>query len=403
MADKHLTELGWKTLVVKQKLKDPGLAKALMDFAKCVQKDAEASLKALAAVEKQAEAIKKTKPNEEISAYILEVLRECATRSKTLESMKKIAPNAGHEKEGAEEESEEGLDLKGKLIGALKKVKQRKPTDPPMEALVCKAGKAFAVLFARKVGASQKSELQELLKKESGHKFVKGTCEWGEQDIYTLILESLPSGAAKGLKLFLKEETGLNYKINVRDLAGVVDSEVETESTAKQGEADPGKAFKERFEDLLPRIKEGIAAGGANGQDIKLKSGEAGLLANKKEWAKANKLLDIVETLLKPADNEALKPLLSQWQAARATVIATLREIGKRVAAAKHEQSDKALMELKAVISNLSADPSTAQKVSELQQYLAKDIVVEEICFYGEDIRPPLVPILSQIQAQLAI
>src|SRR5258707_13806795 len=117
MGDKHLTELPWKTLTIKQKLKDPGLGKALVDLGKCDNKNPDLSLKALDLVEKHAETIKKGKPQPEVAHYLKEILQEVDNRRKALELLKKSAAKAGPEKETEETDDEEAnLSLKGKLI-----------------------------------------------------------------------------------------------------------------------------------------------------------------------------------------------------------------------------------------------------------------------------------------------
>ncbi|KQP38986.1 hypothetical protein [Pseudorhodoferax sp. Leaf274] len=69
---------------------------------------------------------------------------------------------------------------------------------------------------------------------------------------------------------------------------------------AKEGGAkvDAGAAFNARLAALLPRIKEAMAAAGPAGQDIKLKTSEAGALARKGDHAAAQSLLDAVEAAL---------------------------------------------------------------------------------------------------------
>ena len=62
--------------------------------------------------------------------------------------------------------------------------------------------------------------------------------------------------------------------------------------------ADPAAAFNARLAALLGRAKPVIAAGGAQGQDLKLKLSEAGMTARKQEFGPANALLDAAEALL---------------------------------------------------------------------------------------------------------
>jgi len=249
MSEKHLTELAWKTLIVKHKIKEVKLTKALGDLAKCAETDAAAQIKILDVIHKEADLLKKEhKADKEIETYLVEMLKEVDKNHKAAELRKaapkappkvepKAAPkatppgkgNAGHEKEGKEKEGEEEtkkkqeeagdavdpkVDIKSALTAAMGKVKARKPGDPAMGAMICQLGKEFGVMLSRNVGSAQANVLKEVIK-GNGHKFAKGTCEWSKGDIYTFVLQSPLAGAARGLKSFLQKHTGVSYKIRV--------------------------------------------------------------------------------------------------------------------------------------------------------------------------------------------
>lgn len=267
MSEKHLTELAWKTLLTKYKIKETKLTKALADFGKCEEKDADARIKALAAVDKEAELLKKEhKANKELETYLVEMLKEVEKSQKAAELLKKApkekppAKDKGAEenkgakdkekeekgKEGKEKESEEGagkkpkaeeeedpvVNLKGALTGAMGRVKARKPADPPMGAMICQVGKEFGVLLSPNAGSAQQNILKGLMKGAS-HKFAKGTCEWSKGDLYTIVLQSPLSGAAAGVKAFLLKHTGVTYKIRV----GVPGAMEEDLTESKVGES----------------------------------------------------------------------------------------------------------------------------------------------------------------------
>jgi len=401
MSEKHLTELPWKTLAQKHGIKDGTLQKALAKLMAAKEDDYDGRLKILKEIDGCCDNLKKAnKTNKEIVTYLTDIGKEADQSRIAIDLLKKGGAKKAAEDEAEEGEDEEaGLDLKGKLLSALRKVKMRKPVDPPVEALVCKAGSSFAVLMAKKVGASHKKELQDMLPNAGAPQFFKGTCEYGDADTYNFILERLPGGAKKGLTAFLKEHTATNYKVQVRSLAG----ETEADSEVPGQTADPVAAFKNRLTGMLDRIKEAVSSGSANGQNAKLKASEAGVFASKKDYTKAHQLLDEVETLLKksPAPTGP-KPTaaaaLGAWQTARSSVISKLNGIAKEVAAAKHPKGDKALIQLKAVMAQLTAEPNTPQKVSELERYLAQDDVVGDICQLAEDIRTPLLAALAPLK-----
>ena len=308
MSDKHLTEPAWKPLVAKHKLKDTKVTKALVELAKCDAADADARLKALAVVEKEAEALKKDqKANKDVTDYLGEILKEVIKSRTATEALKKegkkeaaIAKEKEKEKEKEEEEAEgeaeddgAGADLKGALNSAMRKVKARQAGDPPVEAMVCQLGKLFGVLLGKKVGAGHAKVLKTVLK-GTGHKFAKGTCEWGKGDIYTFALESSLSGAAAGLKVFFKEQSGNSYKIRV-GAGGVMEEDLTEE---KPTEGDPAAAFKKRFETVVPKIKAAVAGGNPKGQEMTTKAQAAAAAAKIKDYDAANKALDAVDELL---------------------------------------------------------------------------------------------------------
>ena len=93
---------------------------------------------------------------------------------------------------------------------------------------------------------------------------------------------------------------------------------------------------------------------------------------------------------------------LAAWKAAREAAIAQLREVAKEVAAANHEDSAAALIELKAVIANLTAEPTTPQQVTELERYLGDDDVVLDVCEFAHDVRTPLLQALATLKPPTA-
>ena len=68
--------------------------------------------------------------------------------------------------------------------------------------------------------------------------------------------------------------------------------------------ADPGAAaFNARLAALMPQVKEAIAAATDASQDVKLKVSEAGVFARKKDFERANALLDDAEELIEAVLN----------------------------------------------------------------------------------------------------
>src|SRR5205085_2779884 len=136
----------------------PGLGKALVAFGKCEEKDRPGRLKALDEIHKQAEALKKEHKKEaEVASYLDEVIKETVPSRKAIEATKE---DEGEKDENDEEAEEYKKDLKKKLITALAQVKSRAPgenppagePEPQLGFMAYVAGRACAVLIARKVG-----------------------------------------------------------------------------------------------------------------------------------------------------------------------------------------------------------------------------------------------------------
>ena len=71
---------------------------------------------------------------------------------------------------------------------------------------------------------------------------------------------------------------------------------------------------------------------------------------------------------------------MGRWQKQRTEAAAKLKSVAARIAAAKHPSSAKAILEIQAVIKNLTPEPSTLQQVTELQNYLGSDDIVQDVC-----------------------
>ena len=335
MSEKHLTEPPWKALVSKLGVKDIGLQKALAAYARIEAiKEPARALEMLAEISELALKLKKTcAAKDEVVDYLNEVVKEVKKTTPILESRIKAtveAAKAPEKKEqSAENDTEEEAeaakfkkDLKQQMMSALAQVRTRAPGNPEQEKepkpqlkfMAYVAGKICAVIVARKVGSATKKLLPDIAGGSSGGKFYLGECIF-EKNAHTFVLEAVPGGLAKKLAAALQAETGQKYKIRARSTDGstVLDSDTDVDPDAaaaaaagpKPGAspdplaADPGVLFKQRLEALLPKIKEAIAAVAPAAEEIKLKVGEAGELAKKKDFVQANVRLDAAEALLK--------------------------------------------------------------------------------------------------------
>lgn len=198
------------------------------------------------------------------------------------------------------------------------------------------------------------------------------------------------------------------------------DSEVFDEEDAASPDVAPASdgtdtELKARLASLLPRIK--AAVGTPAGDEAKLRASEAGVFARKGDFQQANALLDRVEELLdggssttgpapsatedRAAATTESQPA-SRWDQVRTDVVTHLKSLAKQIAEAKHPQSASAIIELKAVISQIAGTPSDLQQVAEMQRYLVDDDVVSDVSELADDIRTPLMDALEDLKAQLA-
>lgn len=368
MSEKHLTEPPWKLLVAKHGIKDLGLLKALTAYAKVdATKEPSKELEALKEISELALKLKKPcAAKEDVADYLDEMVKEVKKVTPVLEAKIKSASaaldkvtdkpaakdDAEADLEAEEEAAEFKKDLKNQMVGALAQVKLRAPGDPAQEKepkpqlkfMAYLAGKSSAVIVGRKVGSATKKLLPDIAGVTSGGKFVTGECRF-EKNAHTFVLDLVPSGLAKKLATALVAETGQKYKVRVRSTDGsmVLDSDTDLDPDAPLAPAAPApppptKAapdasaeemtkFTARFKALQPDLLKAIATKTPKGDEVKQRAAEAGGLATKKDFVKANQVLDVVETLMKlalaaPGQAPRLSTYMNatrDWKAAKKT------------------------------------------------------------------------------------
>lgn len=193
----------------------------------------------------------------------------------------------------------------------------------------------------------------------------------------------------------------------------------EEEANESEAEEKPGAAFTKRMAAKGAAIKAGLA--GADKARIKLGMEKIAELTGKGKFADAAKVLDAIEALLpktgadaktttadspKPTDTSGASngaaDALNEWKTRRAAAVTSLKAVATQVAGAKHASSAKAIVELQAVIKNLTEAPSTVQQVKELERWLKDDDVVTDVCELAQDIRTPLLGALGKLRDALA-
>jgi hypothetical protein len=176
-------------------------------------------------------------------------------------------------------------------------------------------------------------------------------------------------------------------------------------------------AYTQRLRKLRERYEQALREQHPESSKLRALMGFASEKADdRKDYAGAVKALEMLDKLLdasakadRPASGAApasgtadAGAALAEWQAARSAAIASLKSLAGRIAAARHASSAKALIEINAVMKNLSAAPNKRQQVVELQQYLRDDDVVSDVCDLAADIRSPMLRALDRLHTQLA-
>ncbi len=90
-------------------------------------------------------------------------------------------------------------------------------------------------------------------------------------------------------------------------------------------------------------------------------------------------------------------PFLQQWAKVRGDAVTTLKGVAKEIADLKDPESAKAVIEISAVVKNLTVEPTTPQQIAELVRYIDKDDVVLDVSEFASDIRTPLLKVLAQL------
>ncbi|HEX5374150.1 MAG TPA: hypothetical protein VFW84_15600 [Aquabacterium sp.] len=92
---------------------------------------------------------------------------------------------------------------------------------------------------------------------------------------------------------------------------------------------------------------------------------------------------------------------LAAWSRVREVAITALKGVAGEIAALKDPESAKAVIEISAVVKNLTAEPHTPAQVAELMRYIDKDDVVLDVSELAHDIRTPLLKALMQLHKVL--
>jgi len=310
--------------------------------------------------------------------------------------------------------------VRSRALDAIRKIKKPAPGAKPLRFLVVQGKTTVATYLGASVGPAQEKLLKGLIPSEAPFKVFKdlqGELAW-EKNAVTFVSDRLPGGLVKKMQLWLKKILKLNLKLRVRKTTGeteesdgedIPDDLLKLDPAELAAKAQAGKDFQQRLAKLQPEIKKGMS--GPAGTEIKelvasiLQHGKAG------EFEDADAELDEIEVLLEEGGETDAAPAgaaapagdaMADWQAARTAALASLKAVATKIGAAKHASSGKAILEINAVMKNISAAPSSLQQVTELQHYLGSDDVVHDVSELADDIRTPLLRVLERLRAQVA-
>jgi hypothetical protein len=98
---------------------------------------------------------------------------------------------------------------------------------------------------------------------------------------------------------------------------------------------------------------------------------------------------------------------MAAWKAARALALSTLKALESGIRAMKDPEGDQAIILLRAIQANLTAEPVTPQQMDELENYIMNDDIIEEAQDpngFGitVELRVPLLAALASLRTETA-
>jgi hypothetical protein len=386
-----------KAIVAYGKLDAAKVPRAALDALKEVSELAVKCKKANAAKEELVDyldeivkEVKKVTPSLEARAGASETSLKAKTGEKTQTTI--TAKPAEEDDEEAKEAAEFKKDLKKQMISALAQAKLRAPDPadkepkPQMQFMAYLAGDVCAVIVARKVGNGTKKLLPDIAGGASGGKFFSGECIF-EKNLHTFVMEQVPGGLRPKLEKALQIETGTKYKARVRSVDGATVEDSDGEETTSIKAQTPsassvtgdgsenGAKFKQRLTALLPQFKAKPQLKTKEQKPLHDVATEAGALAGKQDFAKANQLLDLIESVLKQDTNTSTtpkpttKPPTPEAKPAPQIKLSTYLN-GRSNLRAARENSEKELKRLQQAILSKAADEPFFKEVETKSQKL---------------------------------
>ena len=309
MAEKDLTEAAWKAFDKDKKYKADALVKA-MKVLTTLDKGGKGlgaeKLKALKEIEGEADDLRKANKADKELAAQLKKIDDAVTRQR-----KETEREIREEEEAQEEEADSPVLLTKKMVPLLRELRKG---DVRMNAMICTAGKATAVLIMRRaISPSRFKLLTEFVDAAGGAKKIVGECVF-EAGALTFVVQSPAGGLAKRLRQALIDQTELKFKVKVRGEDGAEDDDGEdagedpqdapaaaTQPAPPEAPASPeALEYTQRLRKLTPRYDEARQAKHPELTKLNALMGMASERANAEpaDYAGAIKALVGVEKLL---------------------------------------------------------------------------------------------------------
>ena len=405
MPDRYLTESAWKQFAKGKSIKEAGLAKALAQFERS-ESDPDEALKALDEVDKQlATLAKEHKADKDISRQLDSIEKAAATQRKQSERERKETKAAA-----ADDEADSPALLTTKLIPLLHSVRKGET----LNAMLAAGGREVAVLLSRQTIAPTRRKLLADYLAADTVKVFSGECVF-QDNAHTFVLDAPATGLAKKIKAALLKQTDLRLKVRVRDQSGVVDddgdeTQAESPSQTKTTDGTAGD-FEREWAQLQTLVAAALQAQHPESSKLRATMAFVQEKAEKGEAAAALKALTILRKLLdaphqdasRPSDaGPALERALQGWRDARAAAITRLKALAVEAVQEGDPEARDVVLQISAVTKQLSAEPATAQQVTELDNWLANDDVVAAVDEYEDNISNDLRQALERVRAALA-
>ena len=294
---KFLSDGGWKDVASKNKIKDNGLLKILMEHKRLDQDKHDDVLASLEQIIKLSSSLKKSKEVASASGAakyiadlsdaaetdrraVLKAKAEADKKGKTDADAAKreAAAQKGKDDDDDDEDDESPALLTSKMLPLVRLVNK----GVSMHALVASTGKQAVVMLSRKpIATVRRKLLAAELGNVSGIKYSVGHCI-KEDGVATFVMKTQVAGMAKRLKVAVLQQTGVRMpKLRCRGEDGETDDDMDDPVLAKGEASEDGD-------------DEGEAAEAGNGRDAK-PAVSARLAPDTESKARATELADAPE------------------------------------------------------------------------------------------------------------